>query len=182
MGLLQDVDGREVDDRFLKAGGRGSESLVVPRWVGSSINHTMLVATATSDVVKLNLSVPVNTLIHAIMFNLVTKFDATVTLSDCTLIVGDGTDPNGILATAADLDDNGGTAGWARPDVTELGVYLYDSTKKSLTPYLYTAADELEATVTFTGDNVDDSTQGQVDVYLLMSQADQGYLVQAETN
>ena len=115
------------------------------------------------------------------MFNLVTKFDATVTLSDCTLIVGDGTDPNGILATAADLDDIGGTAGWARPLIDELGDYLYDSTKKSLSPFLYTAADELEATITFTGDNVDDSTQGVIDVYVYVSSVEAGFLNQATT-
>jgi hypothetical protein len=170
MGKLQTADFKEVDDRYAKAGGAGSEAIPYLRWVASKITYDQLTAAATTDVVDLEISLPINSCVHACKANLVTTFDAAVTLSQCAVIAGDATDPNGLIATLQDLDDNGGTAGWQTgPAVDELGAYLYDSTKKSLVPKHFTTATDLEATFTLTGDNCADLTQGALILYFLVS-------------
>ena len=169
MGKLQTADFVEVDDLYAKAGGAGSEAIPYLRWVASKITYDQLTASATTDVVDLEISLPANSCVHEVKANLVTTFEAAVALSQMTCIAGDATDPNGLLATLQDLDDDGGTAGWKSPAIDELGAYLYDSTKKSLTSKLFTSATDLEATFTATGDNLGDLTQGALVLYFLIS-------------
>lgn len=181
MATIRNVNGSEFDDRFAKAGGSGAEKVPFARWVGSKVTYDQLTAAATTDVVDLEINLPANSVVHDVKYNLVTTFEAASALSQCTVIAGDASDPNGLLATAQDLDDDGGSTGWVDPDITALGAYLYDGTKKSLTPKLFTSATDLEATFTLTGDNCEDLTQGEIDLYFLVSNPGAAFLNRATT-
>lgn len=182
MGKVKDVTGREVDDIYAKSGGAGDELIPYARWVASIVDYRVLTAAATTDVVDLEISLPAGTCVHDVRANLVTTFEDPLTLSDFACIVGDATDPNGLVATMADLDDDGGTTGWQTIDLTALGAYLYNSTKKSLTPKMFTSATDLEATFTATGGgNVSTLTQGQLNLYFLISSPSAAALVNRAT-
>lgn len=70
-------------------------------------------------------------IVHNVLINVTTNYDCTG--SDCTLQVGDGNDPNGLLdlvdaeIQAADTEGTGWAAGWQGQLAATKGAYLVDS-------------------------------------------------------
>ena len=171
-----------ADVRDYEASGSLQDLLPYPRWVGIRVPKSLFTAGASTEEVNLA-TIPAGTTIHAVEVDVVEEYSHGTPLTAATLILGDTVvnDPNGLIGALADLDETAGpTLGLQRIDITEYGVHLYDATKKSLTPYIYTAADILSASMTINAGDVADLTGGEVIVYLLASSVGAGRVFKAQ--
>jgi len=99
----------------------GSENIGVPSVISTDIVYSTTsgtIATIGADEVWL---------VHSILVNVTTNFDAT---GDAALIIGDGNDTDGFIVLAdaelqaADTDGTGFAAGWQGATAATLGAYL----------------------------------------------------------
>jgi len=149
-----------------------------PTWVKYTIAYSDFSDADTAETLTLD-TLPAGVNIHDLRLKLNTKFDATVTLTAATLEVGAAADIDGLVEGWADLDDDGGTAGWQvvatynayGDDLFNPAIGAVDG-ESVLVPANYAAATALTVTLTVAGDNLNDMTQGSMDLYVLMSQPD----------
>jgi len=159
-----------AEERNYEASGDLENDIPYSRWTtGFRIKYSDFSAAGTSEEINLG-AIPAGVSIEDIEVDLVEAFDAAVTLTAATLEVGDGDDPDGLLAGLVDLDLNASpTTGLQNVQATDLGAYLYNGTNKYLRKKSYPAAKTLKATLTVTGDNLADMDQGEVIVYVKAS-------------
>lgn len=183
---VRNYHNQEVDGLFLTATGWLLDQAGFPRWIRSKITWEDLRDTGETDAdcdVTIA-TLPAGVMVHAVQANLITGFDAVVTLTQMTMTVGDTANPDGLLAAISNLDDDGGTVGWQAIANSALGAYLYDGTagdRLNLLWKFYTAATAIFARFTATGDTINDLKQGEIDVALLVSSPGYGAVLPAGT-
>lgn len=99
---------------------------------------------------------PIGTVIHRCAVKLVTLF-VSAGSTEIDLIIGDGVDPDRLLVSSS-------VGGSATPPVA--GTWYINPTT---IPFAFTAADTLDAVLTFTGGTAAASTAGKIYIYLAIA-------------
>lgn len=172
MGLFKDAQGREIDDRYIRAGGDSSGISPVRRWVGRRFTYVDLTdGDLSQDIAAF--ACPANTIVHDVALLVETDF-AGGSIASLTVALGpSGGDADGLLEEASVFTGVANNVLLSYNTQASRGVLLWDPTAGDEHPLfgydVGTADINLDAQFVSTSGNLNTATAGSCIIYICIS-------------